>query len=63
MNLENLNVTELDAQEKLGVEGGNWRTIGGALFWFVFETIDNWDECMASYKESFNETANTQCSN
>jgi len=56
-------VTELDAQEKLGVEGGNWRTIGGALFWFVFETIDNWDECMASYEESFNETANTQCSN
>lgn len=63
MNLENLNLVELDAQEKASIDGGFWNVVGGAIAWFIYETLDNFDECMESYEQGFNETADTQCTN
>jgi len=52
-------VAELDAQEKVSVDGGN--AIVNAFIWFVVSTIDYLEACKESYKEGFNSTANTNC--
>jgi len=50
MNLENLNVTELDAQEKVSVDGGIWQWVAGALAWYVYESLDDIDSTEQSLK-------------
>ena len=46
MNLENLNLVELNAQEKREVEGGIW----WALAWYLVETINNPSDSINSFK-------------
>ena len=48
MNLENLNLVELNAQEKQEIEGGFWQAIVIGLAWSAWENIgdirDGWED-------------------
>ena len=41
MSLENLNLVELNAQEKKEIDGGFWHYVIGAIAYFCVETITN----------------------
>lgn len=41
MNLDNLNLVELNAQEVQEIEGGFWGYVAAALTYFAVETLTN----------------------
>ncbi|WP_229335567.1 hypothetical protein [Flavobacterium sp. ALJ2] len=47
MNLDNLNLVELNAQEVQEVEGGNWIE-------FLYELADHWGDVKKGFKEGYN---------
>lgn len=47
MNLENLNVTELGAQEKVSVDGGIWNIVTGLVIALEVEIIQDWENFKA----------------
>ncbi|MDL2142917.1 MULTISPECIES: hypothetical protein [Flavobacterium] len=48
MNLENLNLVELNAQELISIEAGNrfWGWVGA-------EIVDHWDEIKKGFREGW----------
>ncbi len=54
MNLENLNLVELNAQEVKGTEGGFWHYLGGFAAWYLYETFDNVAASKASFNRGYN---------
>ena len=62
MNLENLNVAELSAQEVRETEGGitglEGFLLGTFIGGFIYECVSNWDENVQCMKDSYNEARN-----
>lgn len=52
MNLENLNLVELNAQEVQEVEGGIWWPI----IWFAAETINSYTDSYNAFKKGYDAT-------
>lgn len=46
-------MSELDAREKINLDGGWWSIVKDAIVWFAMESIDNSEECLDSYEEGF----------
>ncbi|UZT97512.1 hypothetical protein ODZ84_20400 [Chryseobacterium fluminis] len=60
MNLKNLNVEELNAQEVLTIEGGGlpkW-VKGGIVGYIVSEAISNWDDIEKGFSNGYNTARN-----
>lgn len=57
MNLQDLNVTELSAQEVQDTDGGNPLLLY-AIGWFVYETLDNLSDVKKSARDGFNAATN-----
>lgn len=47
MNLKNLSLVELNAQEVLTIEGGGWGE------WFATQIADNWDDIKKGFREGY----------
>ncbi len=54
MNLDNLNLVELNAQEVQEIEGGFWGYVATALTYFVVETLTNPVASSSSFMSGFN---------
>ena len=52
LNLENLGVVELNAQEKRSVDGGLW----WVLLWFAAETINNPSDSYRAFQRGYDAT-------
>jgi len=54
MNLENLNLVELNAQEKKEVEGGwlYW-TLSALAGSFLYSVIEDWDGNVAAFNKAY----------
>lgn len=48
MNLENLNLVELNAQEVQETDGGNWLEV------IVSSAIENWGDIKQGFKDGWN---------
>lgn len=59
MDLKTLNVIELDSNELMNFEGGNWfrTTIWGTI---AYELVSNWDAVKAGISDGWNGTYNNK---
>jgi hypothetical protein len=58
-NLENLQLTELDAREVREVEGGGitWGNLGWSLLLsFAYDVVSDWSANVAAFEKGFNQT-------
>jgi hypothetical protein len=59
MNLENLNLVELNAQEVQEVEGGFWQwTVSALAGSFLYSVIEDWEGNVDAFNESYKKGRN-----